>query len=164
MPLDEKQAKRIGGVIRQLASSEVNQVEIAKQMLGSMLQGTGRDVILALAERIEHPGELDESEAQQIHDAGVKIGIEIGRKQEQAKQATTTPPDNRLFHGSPFNSPSLPHPHVMATYCFDRINRLAREKEREFIDDMVERTRRPWPLSPKQLDWLEDIYHRLGGS
>jgi hypothetical protein len=47
-------------------------------------------------------------------------------------------------------------------FCPERRDLLRKEKEREFIDDMVVIMRRPGP-TPKQQAGLEDLYLKLGG-
>ena len=110
------------------------------------LQGVGAD-IHDIADRIEHPGDgsLSEAEMQEIFDAGVKAGIKRAGQQTRSNGA-----------------PQFPSARDMAMHCYQRIDDLETEWEREFITNMMSWTRRR-PLSAKQQDKLETIYLRLGG-
>ena len=49
----------------------------------------------------------------------------------------------------------------VARWCKERYNRLKRIRERQFIDDLIEKDF--WKLSTKQRQWLQSIYVKLGG-
>ena len=99
---------------------------------------------------IEHGGngELDEAEAQALFDAGVKEG-----EQREHKKAAAN---------SNYGTSALPSAFIMASFCHERRERLARDKDREFVDHMIIVAHRR-TLSPKQQTWLEDLYLKLGG-
>jgi hypothetical protein len=84
---------------------------------------------------------------QAIYGAGRDVGIKQAERQNQTNGAAG----------------SLPHAHMMAVFCHERLDLLQKDYEREFIVNMVGLTRRR-SLSPKQRDWLERLHLRLGGS
>jgi hypothetical protein len=154
--LGDKQAKRIGGIIRQLASSEINQVGNAKQKLDEILRD--RDMVLAVAERFEAPaGKYTEEEVLEIANRakqkGLQEGIEIGKAQAQAAP-----------HVNGYRAPnSSPSEHDMAMFCDARLNQLD-DWYQEFIPSIIKKRIR-WgvPLTAPQRAKLEEAYHQLGG-
>ena len=145
-PIDDKLAKRIADIIRMFVTDKEGDAVAATQALGRVLQSVGPDVIYSVAERIEHPAVLGEEDMQKILDTGIAIGI------KQAEQKTR----------SNGGSPNFPRAYDMALYCQQHIDRLLRDKDREFIENMVT-VARYRTLSPKRQAYLEDLYLKLGG-
>jgi hypothetical protein len=114
-------ASRLATFIRLLASDKDGEVVAAARALIRTLQSVGAD-IHGLAEHVEHPdgGALTEAEMQKIFDAGV----EVVTKRAKQKQRNN-------------GAPQLPSAHKMALFCHERSKRLHREKDREFVRDMV---------------------------
>ena len=147
--IDRSLAKKIAGTVRLLSSNKPSEVTAAVEAFGRILVNAGNDVVFAVAERIENEsnGKLSDNEMQEIFEAGVKHGKALGAKmQMQTQQAHA----------------QLPSAYQMATFCFERMERLD-EKHHDFISKMT-RTARRYPLSPKQQTYLEDLYIQLGGS
>jgi hypothetical protein len=145
-------AGKLAPLIRRLGSDQDGEILAVVHALIRTLKSAGTD-LHALADHIEHPGELDEGEAQAIYDAGVKRGIALGEQQARHKAQS---------NGS--NGAQLPAAVAMADYCHQRRdNHRLRDKDREFIDHMVRVAQRRG-LSPKQQTWLEDLYLKLGGT
>jgi hypothetical protein len=80
---------------------------------------------------------------------GVEAGIKIGMV--------------RANGGSGNGHLSLPKPSDMAQYCYDRLNRLKDDKQRDFISDMYVITRQGMRLSLGRLGYLASIYIQIGG-
>jgi hypothetical protein len=140
-------APKLANAIRLLASDKDGEVVAAWRAIIRTLQGIGAD-IHDIADRIEHSGNgaLSEAEMQEIFDAGIKEGI---RRVEQK------------MHQS-IGAPQFPAPRDMAAHCYQRIDELRSEWEKEFITNMASWTRTR-PLSPKQQGHLEKIYIKLHG-
>jgi len=84
-------------------------------------------------------------------------GIEIGIKRERAGQ------QSRSNGGAPHHvTPQFPPARDMAMHCYQNIDELRSDWEREFITNMASWTRTR-PLSVKQQAHLEKIYLKLGG-
>jgi hypothetical protein len=148
--IDKNFARKLAGTVRLLASNRPNEAAAAAQAFARILLGAGNDVIFGVAERIENEsnGKLSDTEMKEIFDAGVEHGKKLGEQaQAQAQQAHV----------------QMPSAYNMAMFCLEQIDRLSREKDREFVRNMTFWSRRG-PLSPKRQTWLEDLYVRLGGS
>jgi hypothetical protein len=149
--IDKNFARKLAGTVRLLASNRPNEAAAAAQAFARILLGAGNDVIFGVAERIENEsnGKLSDTEMKEIFDAGVEHGKKLGAQaqQAQAQQAQAQFPSGR----------------AMAVYCFERMDRLHKDKDRDFVNHMMQWTRSR-PLKPRQQTWLEDIYVRLGGS
>jgi len=91
-----------------------------------------------------------------ILEKGIALGVARGAAEERARAASNG-------HGTPGNStmPSLFH---MVHFCFDRVDQLSRDKDREFIRDIHARRIWKYGASPKQQPWIEDLYFKLGGT
>jgi hypothetical protein len=158
--IDEKQRKKIAARLRSLLSDRDNEVVMAARALNSELKHIGAD-IHELAEFIERPeSKLNEADMKAILNRGIALGVE----QERARAASNghgTPHSSP--HGTPGNSamPSLFH---MVHFCFDRVDQLSRDKDREFIRDIHARRIWKYGASPKQQPWIEDLYFKLGGT
>jgi hypothetical protein len=128
-------AGKLANIIRRLASDKDGEVVAAARVMIRTLQGIGAD-IHDVAARIEHSGNgaLSEHEMQEIYDAGVKAGI---RQQRQRASG----PANGTVH--------LPPARDMAIHCYQRIDELKSDWEREFVINMASWTRLR-PLSVKQ--------------
>ena len=64
--IDDKLAKKIAGIVRRLASDRSGEVAVAVEAFGRTPQSAGADIIHAIAERIEHPGDkLRDTEMQE---------------------------------------------------------------------------------------------------
>jgi hypothetical protein len=148
-PIDDKLAQRIASIIRMFISNVPGDVDAAMHGLKRTLKNTDADTIHAIAERIEHPNEINEADMQKLVDFGRELERKRAEQERHSRQAS-----NGL--------PQLPPAHAMALFCHERIDQLLKDNERDFINDMVWKTRRR-ALSPKQQQWLEDIYLRLGG-
>src|SRR5262249_30956652 len=112
------------------------------------LKTAGTD-IHALADQIERPNNgLTEAEMKKLYDAGYFDGV----RATEGKQYGTGD-----FH----NVDGLPAWDEIALFCQRNSDRL-RENERNFINDMAERTvwREP---TDRQAKWLCSIFYRLGG-
>ena len=110
----------------------------------------------ALADLVEQAngGGLNEAEMRKLYDAGYEAGRAEGVRAAEAKM----PHDADGFcHVNGSKSWR-----EIAHFCQQRIAHLRSGKEREFIDDIVRWTRRKEP-TPKQAQWLQDIYLQLGG-
>jgi hypothetical protein len=139
-------AGKLANVIRRLASDKDGEVVAAARAMVRTLQGIGAD-IHDVANRIEHSsnGALSEHEMQEIYEAGVKAGI---RQQQRTSFANDTA--------------QFPPARDMALRCYQCIDELKSEWEREFVTNMASWTR-VRPLSSKQQAHLEKIYLKLGG-
>jgi len=125
------------------------EADTAAQAVVRLLLGASKDETFGVAERIENEsnGTLSDAEMKEIFDAGVEHGKKLGAQaQAQTQQAY----------------PQMPSAYVMATYCFERMDRLD-DKHHDFISKMA-RTARRYTPSPKQQAYLEDLYIQLGGS
>jgi hypothetical protein len=151
--IDEKDRKKVAARLRSLLSDRDNEVVMAARALNNELKRIGAD-IHDLAQWVEDP--LSEVGMKAILDRGVAIGIE----QERARSASNG-------HGTPHGTPSsAPMPSVldMMQWCFDRVDQLSKDKDREFIRSAYRRVvilRRS--VTPKMQPWLEDCYFKLGG-
>jgi hypothetical protein len=102
-------------------------------------------------------GEIEE---RKYSDTDAKIiferGVERGRAEEVRKREL--PPEF-------YDADGRPQWHPIATFCQQHRERLKNDKEREFVDDMAERTSRAFfsEPTPRQADWLLGIFIRLGG-
>jgi DNA-binding transcriptional MerR regulator len=143
-------AGKLANFIRLLASDKDGEVVAAWRAIIRTLQGTGAD-IHDIADRIEHSGNgaLAEHEMREIFDAGIREGV---RQVEQKIRANQL---QRIV-------PQFPPAADMALYCYQRINNL-NDWEQEFATNMVNLTRRQYPLSIKQQARLEELYIKLGG-
>lgn len=141
---------RVGKLLRLLASDNDGEVVAAVKALRRTLQSAGAD-LHALADVIEKPtaAPLSEAEMQRILDAGIEIGIAKGIA--QARELGVFKPVG-----------TDPTPHEMARYCQENIARLA-PKHHQFVDDMAAKTLKPWPLTPKQTEYLKSLWHQAGG-
>jgi hypothetical protein len=138
-------APKLANLIRRLASDKDGEVVATAHAMVRTLQGIGAD-IHDVADRIGHSnGALNEAEMQEIYNAGVKAGI---KQQQRAVQNVA--------------SPVFPSARDMALFCYQRIDRLTSDRERDFITNMASGTRTR-PLSAKQQGHLEKIYIKLGG-
>jgi hypothetical protein len=139
-------ASTLAKSMRMLASDKDGDVVAAAHAMIRVLKSIGAD-IHDVADRIEHSGNgaLNEKEMQEIYDAGIKAGI---RQQQH----------NAFID----DSPQFPSARDMALYCYQHIDELKREWEREFVTNMASWTRLR-PLSVKQQAHLEKIYIKLGG-
>jgi hypothetical protein len=98
-------------------------------------------------------GKYTESELQEYGQALRTEGVEAGIKVGEA----------RASNGGGNGHLTLPKPLEMAQYCHDRLGRLKDDKQREFIDEMYEKTRRGINLKLGTLGYLASIYIKLGG-
>jgi hypothetical protein len=142
--LDDDMVNKLATMLRMIAERAL-EADGALMGLKRVLQKGGKDLADAIVQRLEQMSEAD-------YQAILDEGIRIGRQEAQTAQAG---------HGSNGHGAPLPSPHDMAAYCYEHIDDLG-EREREFIADMMSWTRRR-QLSPKQQNWLEKLYFRLGG-
>jgi hypothetical protein len=142
-------AGKLARCIRMLSSDKDGDVISAARGIMRTLRGAGAD-IHTLADRLEKPngGALTDAEMKKLYDAGFAAGA----------RAT----ENKFHGDDDFRDANVtPTWHDMATWCQRHSARLG-SREREFIDQMAERTvwREP---TEKQGKWLKSIWHRLGG-
>jgi hypothetical protein len=145
--IDDKLAKRIADLIRQLTSDRPNVIDMAVQALGRTLQKAGPDAIHIVAERIEHPNEISEADMQALIDEGIGIGE---KRAEQKRRARNAPPE-------------LPDARTMTLFCYQRLDQLDDWYQQFIPNILVKRVQRGIPLSPPQQSKLEEAYIRLGG-
>jgi hypothetical protein len=138
-------AEKLGSFIRLLASDRDGEVIATVRALIRTLQNAGSDLheLADLVERAD--GKLNETEMKQIYDAGVAAGM---------KRAGAN------GHAQPGGK--LPSAYEMAKWCEEHRVNLHRDKDRDFVHDMLGFARRR-TLSPKQLQWLENLYLKTGG-
>jgi hypothetical protein len=147
-------APKLANLIRRLASDKDGEVVATARALVRTLNSFGAD-IHDVAERIEHSsnGALNESEMQEIYNAGITAGL------RQAEQKLRS----RAYQ----NTLQMPPAHDMAMFCYQHRDQLREPNEkfdeREFILNMVSLSRRGVPLSEKRQRCLEGIYLRLAG-
>jgi hypothetical protein len=166
---DDEKAVTIAKIMRMLTSE--TEAANAWRSLGRLLKAGGKDLIFALADRIE----LKEDGLREIFEAGKQQGIIEAAAQARhsgngsftnsntatATTTTTTVNGNRSSKGFITTDEQM-----MLLFCFDRIDRLTRPKDCEFIDSMHERFsqyRGRTMVSPPQHRWLEDLFFQLGG-
>jgi hypothetical protein len=144
-------APKLANFLRLLASDKDGEVVAAVHAMVRTLKGIGAD-IHDVADRIEHSsnGALSEHEMQEIYNAGIKEGA----RQVEQKMRRQAP--------SPRGPSQFPPGRDMAMHCYQNINELRSDWEREFVTNMASWTRTR-PLSPKQQAHLEKIYLKLGG-
>jgi hypothetical protein len=141
--------QKLGTFIRLLASDRDGEVVAAARAIVRTLKADGND-IHSLAERVEGAsgGKLTDAEMRRLYDRGYQDGVRAA--------------ENKFHCDDDFrDANATPTWHSMATWCQRHSARLG-SREREFIDQMAERTvwREP---TEKQGKWLKSIWHRLGG-
>lgn len=143
-------SQKLGSLIRLLGSDVPGEVVATASAIRRMLKKVGGD-FHTLADRIEGNGsngaKISEADMRRIYDAGYEAGL---------KHAAEEHHNNTGF--SDTGSGVWPE---IARFCQLQRNRL-RQREREFIDDMMDKSRRH-KLTDKQQLWLRSIYLRLGG-
>jgi hypothetical protein len=137
--------KKLATMVRLLTSNRTGEAEGAMRKFVSTLQSAGPTIINDIADRIE----LSEREMQEVYSAGIKEGI----RQVEHK-----------MHQAPYGPPQLQMPsgRDMAIFCYQNIDRLTRDKDKDFIISVMRQTRTR-PPTPKQQPWLEDLYVQLAG-
>ena len=155
--LNEPIAKRIAKLFRLLASDFDGEVLSVVRRMKQQLAAEGLS-LNDIATVIENAnGEIEEKK---YSDTDAKIiferGVEKGRKEEAHKREL--PPDY-------YDADGCPQWHPIAMFCQQHRERLKTDKEREFVDDMADRTSRAFftEPTPRQADWLLGIFIRLGG-
>ena len=98
-------------------------------------------------------GKFTEAEMQELAQIARAEGVADGIKIGQA----------RTSNGGSNGHLTLPQADEMAHYCHQRLSQLKNDREREFIDEMVVKTRRGRSLSPRTLGYLASIYIGIGG-
>jgi hypothetical protein len=144
-PTDQK----LGTFIRLLASERDGEVVAAARAIVRTLKSRGAD-IHSLAERVEgaNGGALTDAEMKKLYDAGYQDGVRAAENKMHGEE------DFRDTAGTPTW-------HDMAKWCQRRSARLG-SREREFVDQMTERTVWRDPTE-KQGKWLKSLWYRLGG-
>ena len=133
----EPVADKLGKLLKLLSSPRDGEVVAAARAILRTLEGAGAD-IHELAERVEGR-KLSQAEMQRIYDKAYR--------------------DGRADAG--FGSVDPPSFYEMACEIKHKANGRLREKEHEFVADMVRWCARREP-SEKQAKWLHDIYCRIG--
>jgi hypothetical protein len=134
------QGEMLGKLIRLLSSDRDGEVLATVHALRRTLRGAGGD-FHTLAETIEKPNGMTESQLRKVYDDGFEAG-------QRAKVSSG-------FHGMD----KVPSWHEIACHCRDQ--RKARdEREQKFVDDVCRRTVHGGTLSEKQQSWLRKIYAR----
>jgi hypothetical protein len=144
---------KLANAISLLASDRDGERMAAVAALKRTLEGIGAD-FNDFARLIE-PNDEDK---RAILDAGVVFGKKQALQEQHAGS-------NGHFNCTPsFNSATTtPTLCDMVTCCHEHIERLPREKDREFIRDVFRRGIWRWRASHKQKSWIEDLYCQLGG-
>jgi hypothetical protein len=145
-------AAKLAKCIRLLGSDRKGDIAAAFHALKRTLESAGAD-FNDLGNRVEQP-RLDEADMQAI----LERGKEIGRQEVHAAGNGHGTASFSNGHG---NVPSVED---MVQFCFDRVDRLAREKDRDFILDIHRRAIWRRGATPKQQSWIEDLYVQCGGS
>jgi hypothetical protein len=85
--IDKSLAKKIAGAVRLLTSNKPGEVDAAVQGFVRLLQGADKDMIFAIAERIENEsnGKLSDTEMKEIFDAGVEHGKSLAHKHKRRR-------------------------------------------------------------------------------
>ena len=133
-------AGKVAKIMRLLASSSSGEVMAAVDALKRTLKNGGAD-LNDLADAIE----LSQATLQ----AAVQAGIEKANR--EIKQ-----------NGAGASHLQMPSGREMALWCYQHIDRLHDEKDREFVRSIVSWTRKREP-TPRQQPWLEDVYIKTGG-
>jgi hypothetical protein len=157
-PADEKKLQdfliKVAAIVRLLASNKVGEAANAISAFGRTLQSAGPKMISLVADRIEKSPELTDDDIKAIYDAAL---VEVERKYKHVASANGAPSFSN-GHGY------VPSVEDMVRFCFDRVDRLAREKDRDFILDVHRRAIWRRGTSQKQQNWIEDLYVQCGGS
>jgi hypothetical protein len=127
-----------------LSSTESGEIVAARDTLLKLLADSKTDIhtLVGLTNG------LSEAEMKKLYNAGYDAGARAV--------------ENRQFNGVDFcGVDGLPNWEEMARYCQVNSSRL-RDKERNFVDDMAERTVWHEPTE-KQAKWLKSIFLKLGG-
>jgi hypothetical protein len=144
-------AEKLARCVRLLGSDRKGEIAAAFHALKRTLKSAGAD-FNDLGDRIEQPG-LNEADMQAI----LERGKEIGRQEVHAAGNSHGTASFSNGHG---NVPSVED---MVQFCFDHINQLTREKDRDFILDIHRRAIWRRGASLKQQNWIEDLYVQCGG-
>jgi hypothetical protein len=162
--IDEDTAEKIAAMIRLVLSNQSGEADNSWKALGRVLQKGGKDLIDAVAGRVEfgekqlqaeiaEHAKLDQNEMQAIFNAGVEEG------RRQAGQAG----HQSNGHGAPRSGSQFPSAYDMAMFCHARLGDLD-EWYQEFIPSIItKRLRKGIALSPPQQSKLEEAYLQLGG-
>jgi hypothetical protein len=138
--------ERIGDLIRRMGSPHEGEAIAAVLALRRTLASHGRN-IHEIADAVEngHGGKLSQAEMHKIYSAGFEAGLAEGESR----------------HVVAFHNVNSTDDHAMATFCFERRNRLA-PQHRGFVEGMLELTSED-ELTPKQHAYLHSLYRQLGG-
>jgi hypothetical protein len=139
-------APKLGKLLRMLASDHDGEVVAATRAIRRTLEAEKLD-IHALAETVEASNgirKFSEADALEIYQRGVREG----RSAAEAERGFTDIDDE-------------PDWDEIARTCQAYPSKLFGDHEREFVDDMVHRTRVSLGLSEKQQAWLRKIYMRV---
>jgi hypothetical protein len=148
-PIVSKLAK----TIRLLGSDRDGDHMAAVAALKRMLEGIGAD-FNDFARLIE----LNDEDKRAILDAGIAFG------KKQALEEQHAGSNGHTNGASSFNGATATTTLCdMVTFCHEHVEQLSREKDREFIRDVFRRGSWRWGASPKQRNWIEDLYYQLGG-
>ena len=150
IPYHVKLAKKLAGCIRLFTSDKDVEIDAAARAIERTLKAAAKDVLHALADRVEQPnGDLNEAEIKKVYAAGYSAG------QRDAEVRHFGSVDFRHIDGTP-------NWEAMALFCQEQGDRLKNDKERQFVNEMAERTTWREPTE-KQGKWLLSIFRRLGG-
>jgi hypothetical protein len=147
-------ARRIGRLVRMMASTYESEALVALTKLGQMLpaEGLSFNEIATLIENCD--GAIEE---RKYSDSDAKIIFEKGmeRGAENARAEAAAPPEY-------YDEAGQPRWVEITFFCQSKRERL-RPQEQNFVDDMAGRA--VWGREPteKQGRWLLSIFVRLGG-
>jgi hypothetical protein len=145
-------AAKLAKYVRLLGSDRKGEIAAAFHALKRTLESAGAD-FNDLGNRVEQPG-LTDDDIKAIYDAAL---AEVESKYKHAASANGSP----SFSNGHGNVPSVED---MVQFCFERVDRLAREKDRDFILDIHRRAIWRRGATPKQQNWIEDLYVQCGGA
>jgi hypothetical protein len=146
-----KNKKRISQLVRMLSSSHQGEVIAVRDAIQKLCSFND------LGDLIEGGSSLSQAEMQTIYNAGFEDGNKHGF--EKGKQ------EGKANLGRPFQDVidnSTEQERIV--FCQKHKDRLQKKREKEFIENLVHWTTvLKRNLTPGQVQWLNDIYTRLGG-
>jgi len=149
-------AGKLAKCIRMLGDKNRGERAAAFRVLERTMESNGVDWN-DLGDRIEQPG-LSTADMEAI----LERGKELGRQETRgASNGHGTP--YASSHGTPGNH-QMPSLLDMVMFCFNRVDQLPRDKDRDFIHDIHRRAIWRYGASAKQQIWIEDLYFKLGGT
>jgi hypothetical protein len=145
----------LGDIIRRLSSSNDGEVVATVYAMKRMLESVGTD-IHGLAEHLENGGGLTDADKRKIRseiENARAVGYAEGVKAAEARQHGT---------GAFRNTDGKLEWTEVALFVQREKHRLP-EKHHTFVDDMASRTVYGREPTPKQHQYLHNLFHKLGG-